>query len=77
MSVVMERHDIERMADSVLREYGVPMRVAGVAVADSGWTVAFAGTMPGARAMKVELRCERRSPYLVRESLKRSLALTD
>jgi len=73
----MERCDIERMADSVLREYGVPMRVAGIALADAGWTVAFAGTTPGRPGVQVQLRCERRSPYLVRESLKRSLELTD
>jgi len=73
----MERHDVERMADSVLREYGVPMKVARVALADAGWTVAFAGTVPGARPIEVKLQCERRSPYHVRESLKRSLSLTD
>jgi hypothetical protein len=73
----MERTDIERMADSVLREYGVPLKVAGIAMADSGWTIAFTGTFPGAPAREVSLRCERTSPYHVRESLKRSLALTD
>jgi len=73
----MERHEIQRMADSVLREYGVPLRVARIAAAEAGWTVAFAGTFPGAPAVEVKLRCERSSPYHVRESLKRSLALSD
>jgi len=65
------------MADSVLREYGVPLRVAGIAIAESGWTIAFAGTFPGTPAREVNLRCERTSAYHVRESLKRSLSLTD
>jgi len=73
----MERCDVERMADSVLREYGVPMRVAGIAMADAGWTIAFAGTFPGAPALEVRLRCERSSAYHVRESLKRGLAIAD
>jgi len=73
----MERHEIQRMADSVLREYGVPLRVARIAAAEAGWTVAFAGTFPGTPAVEVKLRCERSSPYHVRESLKRSLALSD
>ena len=74
---VMERCDVERIADSVLREYGVPLKVARIALADAEWTIAFAGTFPGAPALEVKLRCERRSPYHVRESLKRSLALSD
>jgi len=73
----MERTDVQRMADSVLREYGVPLKVAGISHADAGWTIAFAGTFPGAQAMEVNLRCERTSAYHIRESLKRSLALTD
>ena len=73
----MERAEVLRMADGVLREYGVPMKVARIAAADAGWTVAFSGTFPGAPALEVNLRCERTSTYHVRESLKRSLALTD
>jgi hypothetical protein len=73
----MDQIDLQRMADSVLREYGVPMRVAGISHANPGWTIAFAGTFPGARAVEVKLQCERTSAYHVRESLKRGLALTD
>ena len=73
----MERREIERMADSVLRQYGVPMRVTRVAADDAGWTVAFAGTFPGAPAVEVRLQCDRSTPYHVRESLKRSLAVAD
>ena len=32
----MERADVQRMADSVLREYGVPMKVSAISAAD-GW----------------------------------------
>jgi len=73
----MEQTDVQRMADSVLREYGVPLRVAGISHADAGWTIAFATTFPGGREVKVNLRCDRTSAYHVRESLKRSLELTD
>ncbi len=73
----MERREIERMADSVLREYGVPMKVTRVAAAGAEWTVAFAGTFTGAPVMEVRLQCDRRSAYHVRESLKRSLAVAD
>jgi hypothetical protein len=73
----MDRTDVERMAASVLREYGVPLRVAGIAMADAGWTIALASTFPGAPAREVKLRCERTSAYHVRESLKQSLALDD
>ena len=73
----MEQTDVQRMADSVLREYGVPMKVAGISYADAGWTIAFAGTFPGARELQVNLRCDRTSASHIRESLKRSLELTD
>ena len=73
----MERADVLRMADGVLREYGVPLKVASVAPTSAGWTVAFSSTFPGAPALEVSLRCERTSTYHVRESLKRSLSLTD
>jgi hypothetical protein len=73
----MERTDVQRLADSVLREYGVPLKVADISYADAGWIIAFAGTFPGARALEVNLRCERTSAYHIRESLKRSLELTD
>jgi hypothetical protein len=73
----MERSDVQRMADSVLRDYGVPMKVASIAPAESGWTVGFASRFPGAPVVEVLLRCDRSSAHHVRESLKRSLALTD
>jgi hypothetical protein len=73
----MERADVLRMADGVLREYGVPLKIAGVVAMGTGWTVAFSGTFPGAPAREVNLQCERTSMYHVRESLKRSLELSD
>jgi hypothetical protein len=73
----MERTDVQRMADSVLRDYGVPMRVSAISAAEAGWTVAFAGSFPGAPSVEVLLRCERNSAHHVRESLKRGLAVAD
>lgn len=73
----MERTDVERLADSVLRQYGVPLKIAGIASSGAEWTIAFAGTFPGAPAREIKLRCERASAYHVRESLKRSLELSD
>jgi hypothetical protein len=73
----MEHADLQRMADSVLRDYGVPLRVAGIVASGAGWTIAFAGTFPGTPRVQVNLRCDRLSPHHVRESLKRSLAVND
>jgi hypothetical protein len=73
----MTQIDVQRMADSVLRDYGVPLRVAGIAAAGAGWTIAFAGAWPGAAPVQVNLPCDRLSPYHVRESLKRSLDVND
>jgi hypothetical protein len=73
----MERIDVQRMADSVLREYGVPMKVSTISAAEAGWTVAFAGFYPGSKPMEISLPCGRSSAYHIRESLKRSLDLTD
>jgi hypothetical protein len=73
----MEQTDVERMADSVLREYGVPLKIASIAAVDAGWTIAFSGAFSGAPAVEVRLRCDRMSAYHVRESLKRSLEVTD
>jgi hypothetical protein len=73
----MDRTDVQRMADSVLRDYGVPMKVSAISIAPSGWTIAFSGFYPGTAPVKVNLCCDRSSAHHVRESLKRSLALTD
>src|SRR4051794_20258694 len=34
----MDRTDVERLADSVLRQYGVPLKVAGIASTGAEWT---------------------------------------
>jgi hypothetical protein len=74
----MESTDVQRMADSVLRDYGVPLKVLRISAADAGWTIAFTGARPGASPKQVSLRCcERSSMYHVRESLKRSLDVSD
>ena len=72
----MERTDVQRMADSVLRDYGVPLKVSMISIAEAGWTIAFSG--PGTPLKQVNLRCgERSSVHHVRESLKRGLDVSD
>jgi hypothetical protein len=73
----MERTDVQRMADSVLRDYGVPLKVSSISMADAGWTIGFDSFYPGGPGKQVDLRCDRNSAHHVRESLKRSLSLTD
>ena len=73
----MELNDVRQMALSVLREYGVPMKVSGISAVDTGWTIAFAGFYPGSPALEVNLATGRSSAHHVRESLKRSLAVSD
>ena len=73
----MERTDVQRLADSVLREYGVPMKVSTISAAAAGWTIAFAGAYSGMPSFEVNLNCDGSSAYHVRESLKKSLAVCD
>ena len=73
----MELSDVQRMADSVLREYGVPMKVSTILPAPAGWTVAFASRYPGAPSVEVKLGCDHSSAHHVRESLKRGLSVCD
>ena len=73
----MDLNDVQRMADSVLREYGVPMKVSTISPAAAGWTIAFASSYAGAPAIEVNLPCDRISAHHVRESLKKSLAVCD
>lgn len=73
----MDLNDVQRMADSVLREYGVPMKVSTISPSAAGWTIAFASHYAGAPAFEVNLSCDRSSAHHVRESLKKSLAVCD
>jgi len=73
----MDLDDVQRMADSVLRDYGVPMKVSTISAVDAGWTIAFEGHYPGAPSFEVNLSGGRSSAHHVRESLKRSLAVGD
>jgi hypothetical protein len=74
----MESTDLQRMADSVLRDYGVPLKVSWISAVDAGWTIAFSAARPGGPSRQVNLRCsERSSMHHVRESLKRSLDVSD
>jgi hypothetical protein len=69
----MEIHDVQRMANSVLRDYGVPMKVSTISAVAAGWTVAFAGFYPGSKPVEVNLACDRSSAHHIRESLKKGL----
>jgi hypothetical protein len=73
----MELQDVQRMADSVLRDYGVPMRVSTISAAAAGWRIGFAGSYPGSPSFEVNLNCDRTSMHHVRESLKKCLAVCD
>ena len=73
----MELLDVQRMANSVLRDYGVPMKVSTISPAASGWSIAFAGFYPGSKGVEVILGCDRSSAHHVRESLKRGLDVCD
>jgi hypothetical protein len=73
----MERADVQRMADSVLREYGVPMKVSAISAVDTGWTIAFSGLYAGSQLLEVSVSSDRSSAHHVRESLKRSLDVGD
>ena len=74
----MESTDLQRMADSVLRDYGVPLKVSCISAVEAGWTIAFSAAYPGGASRQVSLRCcERSSMHHVRESLKRSLDVSD
>jgi hypothetical protein len=73
----MERTDVQRMADSVLRDYGVPMKVSAISVAEAGWTIAFSSLYAGSSPLQVKVSSDGSSPHHVRESLKRSLDVSD
>ena len=73
----MERTDLQRMADSVLRDYGVPMKVSAISAAEAGWTIAFSSIYAGSPLLQVNVSSDRTSAHHVRESLKRSLDVSD
>jgi hypothetical protein len=73
----MERVDVQRMVESVLRDYAVPMKVSTISAVAAGWTIAFAGFYPGSPSLEVNLNCDRSSAHHVRESLKKGLSVFD
>src|SRR4051812_17200695 len=73
----MERTDVQRMADSVLRDYGVPMKVSAISAADAGWPFSLDSWFRGFPVKLVDLQCDRTSAHHVRESLRGSLSLRD
>lgn len=73
----MERTDVQRMADSVLRDYGIPMKVSAISAAEAGWTINFSSLYAGSPLLQVNVSSDRNSAHHVRESLKRSLDVSD
>ena len=73
----MERTDVQRLADSVLRDYGVPMKVSAISPVETGWTIAFSSLYSGSPSLEVNVSCDRSSAHHVRESLKKSLDVSD
>jgi hypothetical protein len=75
----MESAEVVRIATAVLREYGVPLSLAGVSMAPgSGWIVSFKDIHSGHQQLSVATRCDgSASPYRLRESLKARLAVED
>ena len=53
------------------------MKASTICAATAGWTIAFAGAYPGTPSFEVNLNYDRSSVHHVRESLKKSLAVSD
>jgi hypothetical protein len=71
----MESTEVVRIAQAVLREYGVALCVVDVSInAAAGWVVSFADVHAGTRRLAIDTRCDRGvSAYRLRESLKAKL----
>ena len=75
----MKPADIERIAQVILREYGLPLKLRQVAIEPAGrCTVGFADSYSGAMTVSVAIWCAAKvSPHGVRESLKKGLQVAD
>jgi hypothetical protein len=71
----MTAADVARIAAAVLREYGVPLSVAGVTMEPpAGWIVSLRDIYSGGRPLAINTRCHGdTSAYRLRESLKAKL----
>jgi hypothetical protein len=70
--------DIERIAQVLLRDYALPLKIRGVTLEEAGrCTIGFADRYSG-EATVVGIWCDGKvSPHSVRESLKRGLEIVD
>jgi hypothetical protein len=70
--------DVEQIARTVIREYGLPYRFDAVTAGRAGeCRVGFSDTFSGA-TVEVDVWCDAKaSPYAIRESLKRGLDVSD
>ncbi len=75
----MEHADVVHIASSVVRDYGLPLKLDAVSIAPAaGWTVEFRDQCRGSRVVRVQTLCDAHSsPYRLRESLKRGLEVGD
>jgi hypothetical protein len=69
--------DVERIAQAVVREYGLPLTSEVAAESSGGWTVAFTDAWGYTPHIRVTIRYSATSPYAVRESLKRKLEVSE
>lgn len=75
----MKRDDIERIANVVLRDYGLPFRLLTVTDVLAGrCAVAFADSYSGQPTLRVDVWCDdKTSAHRVRELLKSGLDVAD
>jgi len=75
----MDHIDIERVAGFIVRDYGLPLRVASVSFDQPGrYIVEFCNSTSRAKAVSVAIWCDARvPPHRVRESLKSGLQVSD
>lgn len=75
----MEHSEIERIALTILRDYGLPFRFEGVTASQAGrCAVGFTHAFSGGAPLSVNIWCDAKtSPHRVRESLKSGLDVSD
>lgn len=75
----MDRFDIERIAQTIIRDYGLPVRVATLSFERAGRCIVQVSERcsPGT-TVAVGVWCDAKaSPHYVRESLKQGLHVSD
>jgi hypothetical protein len=74
----MEILDIERIANLVVRDYGLPFRIVISPESDGKRVVSFSDPLSTRSSAEVAVWCDAKAtPYAVRETLKRALEVSD